>query len=215
MLSRDTGHSRVPAPPHMITGTMRDAAIRRAPRDGPHHSRQTSMPAGRAARIERALDVHHEAAAVLQQPRDQRPARRHGRRRAPPPPPPRRRAGVRRRLSARCRIRAPRPPCRRPDRGPARRMPNSPNSLIISTTCELRMSTTFSLNVSPSTVTRPVRDPARCEPLHAFARNPHADRIVDAPPGQDHVGMIAGFLRPIGQIIRIDADAVAADQARA
>ena len=27
MLSRETGHSRVPAPPHMITGTMRDAAI--------------------------------------------------------------------------------------------------------------------------------------------------------------------------------------------
>jgi hypothetical protein len=27
MLSRETGHNRVPAPPHMITGTIRDDGI--------------------------------------------------------------------------------------------------------------------------------------------------------------------------------------------
>ena len=77
------------------------------------------------------------------------------------------------------------------------------------------MSGTFSLKVRPSTVTRSADAPFRCDqPAHAFARDALADAVVDAPAGQDDLGMIAGLLGAMGQIIGIDADAVAADQAR-
>ena len=42
-----------------------------------------------------------------------------------------------------------------------------------------------------------------------------ADVVVDAAAGKDDLGVIAGLLRAKGQVVGIDADAVAADQARA
>src|SRR5262245_51001921 len=102
MLSRETGHRRVPAPPHMITGTIR-AGIRgsldsRDSSSRPGAKRQAilvvrfrsssarharagrskppKLDAGRfRQRIERALDVHDDAVAVLEQARDERPPR--------------------------------------------------------------------------------------------------------------------------------------------
>ncbi len=38
--------------------------------------------------------------------------------------------------------------------------------------------------------------------------------VIDAAAGQDHLGMEADRLRLVGQVVRIDADAVAADEAR-
>src|SRR5262249_20936770 len=92
--------------------------------------------------------------------------------------------------------------------------PNDCNSRTMSKTCEFRKSTTFSLNVSPSTVTRGAGAPAFKEAAQALARYAHPDGIVDAPTGKNHVGMIARFLRSIGEVIGIDPDAVATDQAR-
>ena len=60
----------------------------------------------------------------------------------------------------------------------------------------------------------PMRLP-RQQPAHAFARNALAHAVVDAPAGQDDLRMIAGLLGAMRQVIGIDADAVAADQARA
>src|SRR5439155_17947622 len=92
-------------------------------------------------------------------------------------------------------------------------MPNDCNSRMMSITCEFRMSTTFSLNVSPSTVTR-----GACVPLfrrrQALARDAYPDGIVDAPAGEDHVGMVARLLRSKRQVIGIDTNAVATDEAR-
>src|SRR5439155_22321823 len=92
-------------------------------------------------------------------------------------------------------------------------MPNDCNSRMMSITCEFRMSTTFSLNVSPSTVTR-----GACVPLfrrrQALARDAYPDGIVDAPAGADHVGMVARLPRSKRQVIGIDTNAVATDEAR-
>ena len=42
-----------------------------------------------------------------------------------------------------------------------------------------------------------------------------AHAVVDAPAGQDHLRVVAEHLRLVRQVVRVDADAVAADQARA
>ena len=45
--------------------------------------------------------------------------------------------------------------------------------------------------------------------------DPLAHAVIGRPPGEDHARQIAEALRAVAEIIRIDADAVAADQARA
>ena len=65
---------------------------------------------------------------------------------------------------------------------------------MMSTTLLLRMSGTFSLNVSPSTVTRMARR-ARAvlqQQPDALARDARAHAVVDAPAGEDHLGVVAG-----------------------
>ena len=84
----------------------------------------------------------------------------------------------------------------------------------MSTTLELRMSGTFSLKVRPSTVTRSRPNAVAQQPAHAFLRDALAHAVVDAAAGEDHLGVIAGLLGAMRQVVRIDADAVAADQAR-
>jgi hypothetical protein len=42
-----------------------------------------------------------------------------------------------------------------------------------------------------------------------------AHAVVDAAAGQDDLGVVADFLRLVGEVVRVDADAVAADQAGA
>ena len=42
-----------------------------------------------------------------------------------------------------------------------------------------------------------------------------AHAVVDAPSGEDDLRIISDCLGPRGQVVRIDADAVAADEARA
>ena len=56
---------------------------------------------------------------------------------------------------------------------------------------------------------------AQRQAAHAFARDPLAHAVIDATAGQHDFRMVAGFFRAIGQIVGIDPDAVAADQARA
>ena len=50
--------------------------------------------------------------------------------------------------------------------------------------------------------------------LHAFARHALAHAVVDAASGENDFGMIAGLFGAKRQVIRIDADAVPADQPR-
>src|SRR5215475_15010522 len=80
MLSRETGHSRVPAPPHMITGTIFVAMNVLGYLTVQRSVRQTSSSfdidryarlkppdldiRGLRGRIERALHVHHQPATV-------------------------------------------------------------------------------------------------------------------------------------------------------
>ena len=95
--------------------------------------------------------------------------------------------------------------------------PNSFSSRRMSATFELRMSGTFSLKVSPSTLTRAplMLRPAWiicCTVLRAMCGPMH---VVDAPPGEDHLRVVAEQLRLVRQVVRVDADAVAADQPRA
>jgi hypothetical protein len=52
------------------------------------------------------------------------------------------------------------------------------------------------------------------ETAQALARNAYPDGVVDTATGENHVGMIARLLRAEGQVIGVDADAVAADEAR-
>ncbi len=47
-----------------------------------------------------------------------------------------------------------------------------------------------------------------------FAGDPAAHAVVDAAAGQDDFGVIAGLFGAVGQVIRINPDAVAPDQAR-
>src|SRR5262249_17411892 len=48
----------------------------------------------------------------------------------------------------------------------------------------------------------------------AFARDAQPDAVVDLAAGQDDLRLVAGLLGPICQIIRVDANAVTANQAR-
>ena len=55
-------------------------------------------------------------------------------------------------------------------------------------------------------------------PQHQFdnlADHIQAHVVIDTSAGKDHFRVIAGFLGLMGQIVRIDTDAVASDQARA
>jgi hypothetical protein len=87
----------------------------------------------------------------------------------------------------------------------------------MSTTRVLRRSGQFSLNASPSTSMRAshrVDALADHQPEHLVGDiATHA--VVGAAPGQDHLGVVADLLRLVGQVVRIHADAVAADQAGA
>ena len=79
------------------------------------------------------------------------------------------------------------------------------------------MSGQFSLNVSPSTSTRApftwMR--LRAMSLRDLPGDVQRHVVVQAPAGEDHLRVIADLLRLVRQVVRIDADAVAADQARA
>ena len=50
---------------------------------------------------------------------------------------------------------------------------------------------------------------------HGLAGHVGAHAVVGAAPGQDHVRVVAHFLRLVGEVVRVHADAVAADQAGA
>ena len=101
------------------------------------------------------------------------------------------------------------------DRAPARRRRTTRSSRTMSTTLELRMSGTFSLKVSAEHRDgTPVPSRWRQMRRDAFARDALAHAVVDAPAGEDHLGMIARLLGAMRQVIGIDADAVPADQAR-
>jgi hypothetical protein len=56
-------------------------------------------------------------------------------------------------------------------------------------------------------------DAPRDHRLDQLAGDIGAHAVVDPPPGQDHVRMIAQHLRLVRQVIGIDADAVPADKA--
>ena len=94
---------------------------------------------------------------------------------------------------------------------------DSCSSRITSTTLELRMSGQFSLNVRPSTSTRA---PLTWMRLLAMSRvicpvDVQRHVVVEAPPGEDHLGVIADLLRLVRQVVGVDADAVTADEAGA
>jgi hypothetical protein len=55
---------------------------------------------------------------------------------------------------------------------------------------------------------------ARRQELHALLRDERADVVVDAAAGEDDLGQVAELLGLGGQVVRVDADAVTADQAR-
>ena len=84
----------------------------------------------------------------------------------------------------------------------------------MSITLELRISGTFSLKVMPSTVTAALVTLRRVRPRTHLVRDPLAHAVVDAAAGKDDLRVIAGFLGAVGQIIRVDADAVTADETR-
>ena len=84
----------------------------------------------------------------------------------------------------------------------------------MSTTRVLRMSGTFSLKVTPSTVTMrlAVTGAPHDRAGHAVG-DIDAHAVVDAPARMDDVRVVAHFLGLVGDVERIDADAVAAHQA--
>jgi hypothetical protein len=51
--------------------------------------------------------------------------------------------------------------------------------------------------------------------LDGLARHVRAHAVVDAAPGEDHLGVVAGELGLVREVVGIDADAVAADEAPA
>ena len=87
----------------------------------------------------------------------------------------------------------------------------------MSITFELRRSGTFSLKVRPRIPTRAPcdRPSARREHLDHRCATIRADAVVDAAAREDHLGLVAELLRLRRQVVRVDADAVTADQARA
>ena len=84
----------------------------------------------------------------------------------------------------------------------------------MSTTLELRISGTFSLKVRPSTVTVGAAPAPLHQHAHAFARDAAPDAVIDVAAGENDLRRVAGLLGAMGEVIRIDADAVAADQPR-
>ena len=83
-------------------------------------------------------------------------------------------------------------------------------------TRELRKSGQFSLNVRPSTLTRPpfTGTSGADHLLDRLLGDVLAHAVVDAPPGEDHLRVIAERVGLVRQVVRVDADAVAADEAR-
>ena len=81
----------------------------------------------------------------------------------------------------------------------------------------LRTSGQFSLNVSPSTSTR-APDGWMLRLIMSLI-DAHRDvlghAVVEAAAGEDDLGPIADFLGLVREVVRIDADAVAADETRA
>ena len=85
----------------------------------------------------------------------------------------------------------------------------------MSTTRVLRTSGQFSLKARPMTrIREPVTPmPFRVISLITCGGHIGAHAVVDSPPGEDHLGVVAEFLRLVGEIVGIDADAMPADQA--
>src|SRR6476659_9939443 len=93
MLSRESGQSRVPAPPHMITGTIRVSIhatpgvittfqpaplrnVKPAALTKVNRSKPPNINAGGLVDpIEGSFEVHDQPAAILKQSHDQRPIR--------------------------------------------------------------------------------------------------------------------------------------------
>ena len=92
-------------------------------------------------------------------------------------------------------------------------MPKRASSCTISMTLELRDIGHVLLEGDAEDGDQAIGAIAQREAAHAFARDPLAHAVVDATARQHDLRMIAGLFRAIGQVIRIDADAVAADQA--
>ena len=84
----------------------------------------------------------------------------------------------------------------------------------MSITFELRISGTFSLNVIPRIVTVGFARPLCNKRTHAFAPYASAHAVIDPASSENDFRMIAGFFGAKCQVIRINADAVPADQAR-
>ena len=57
-------------------------------------------------------------------------------------------------------------------------------------------------------------DALRGHQAHDLARDVQRHVVVDAPAREDHLRVVADLLRLVRQVIRVDADAVAADEAR-
>ena len=74
------------------------------------------------------------------------------------------------------------------------------------------MSGTFSLKVMPRIVTVGLARPRCNKRAHAFARYPFAHAVIDAASGENDFRMIAGLFGAECQVVRVDADAVPADQ---
>ena len=91
--------------------------------------------------------------------------------------------------------------------------PKDCSSRTISITRELRVSGMSSLKVSPSMVTMPPCAFRRNSP-RTHSRATAGPSVIDAPAGENDLGMIARFFGAISQVIRIDADTVTADQPR-
>src|SRR6267378_8699281 len=49
--------------------------------------------------------------------------------------------------------------------------------------------------------------------FHRFASDVPSHAVIDAPSSQDHLRVVADLLGPVGEIVWIDTDTVAADQA--
>ena len=86
---------------------------------------------------------------------------------------------------------------------------------MMSITLEFRRSGQSSLKVRPSTLTLAPRCSAGGDHLlDGLFGDEGGHPVVDAPAGQDDLGMVAGHLGLVGQVVRVDADAMAAHQAR-
>ena len=79
------------------------------------------------------------------------------------------------------------------------------------------MSGQFSLNVMPSTSTRAPLTWMRLlrHQLDDLAGDVERHVVVEAPAREDHLRVVADLLRLVRQVVRVHADAVPADQARA